>query len=447
VNIAIKASDPRVHVDAAPEVINDVAAGGTATFDVTFTGDGRPHRFDLQFVRDGTNVVLGSIPVVIGTPIQGDGYEYEDLEDGEISEVEDFGSWVNPLLPTNTAPTFTRGAAQSTTAGSGPVTVSGWATGMSTGAAGETDQLLDFVVGTDNDALFTAPPTIGPDGTLTYAPAPGASGRATVTVRLHDSGGTVGGGQDTSPTQTFTIDVAPAAPLSVTTQFDYLTREALVVDFGTDVAAAFGPGLLQVTNASTGAAVTPKSVVYDPATHQATVTFDPAALPDGNYRLTIVAGALPGLAADHHYDFFVLAGDANHDRAVNFNDLLLLAKNYNATGANFARGDLNYDGVVNFDDLLILAKNYNKTLAAPAPAAAPPVAAAAPAVLTAPATAAAMSAATPAATSTATPVSVLHDDDSARKDKKKPVFSNKRIAKPAPAKPAPVKAKAAAQRR
>jgi hypothetical protein len=322
------------------------------------------------------------------------------------------------------------------------VTVSGWATGVSAGPASESDQLLDFLVATDNDALFAAPPAIGPDGTLTYTPAAGASGTATVTVHLHDSGGTVGGGEDTSAAQTFTINITPAASLSVTTAFDYLKGEALVIDFSSDVATAFGAGLMQVTNVATGAAVTPKSVVYDPSTHRATVAFDPASLPDGNYRLTIAAGALPGLSAAHQYDFYVLAGDANRDRAVNFDDLLLLAKNYNATGATFAQGDLNYDGVVNFDDLLILAKNYNKALPAPTPAAAPTVGAA-PAVLVAPATTASVAAAATAATAKTKP-SALRDDDPART---KPVFSTKRIDKPAPVKPAPVKAKATGRRR
>ena len=92
VNITLKASDPNVHIITNPGVINGVGAGGTATFDVQFTGDGIPHRFDLQFVRAGTNVVLGSIPVVIGTPIPGDGYEFEDLEDGEIDNSLDLGS-------------------------------------------------------------------------------------------------------------------------------------------------------------------------------------------------------------------------------------------------------------------------------------------------------------------------------------------------------------------
>ena len=93
VNVTLRASDPRVQIDFTPGVINGLGAGDTATFDVTFTGDGRPHRFDLQFIREGTDVVLGSIPVVLGTPVgDDDGYEYEDCDDGEHHEDVDFGS-------------------------------------------------------------------------------------------------------------------------------------------------------------------------------------------------------------------------------------------------------------------------------------------------------------------------------------------------------------------
>ena len=92
VNIDIQASDPRVKIINHTGVRNGIGSGQTATFDIEFVGDGVPHRFDLQFVRAGTNVVLGSIPVVIGTPIPGDGYEFEDLEEGEIELHSDFGA-------------------------------------------------------------------------------------------------------------------------------------------------------------------------------------------------------------------------------------------------------------------------------------------------------------------------------------------------------------------
>jgi len=92
VDVSVQASDPRVHIINHPAVIHGVGAGQTATFDIEFQGDGIPHRFDLQFVRAGTNVVLGSIPVVIGTPVPGDCYEFEDLEDGDIGSGVDFGN-------------------------------------------------------------------------------------------------------------------------------------------------------------------------------------------------------------------------------------------------------------------------------------------------------------------------------------------------------------------
>jgi autotransporter-associated beta strand protein len=92
VDIAVQASDPRVRIVNHTGVARGVGAGQTATFDVEFKGDGIPRRFDLQFIREGTGVVLGSIPVVLGTPVPGDCYDYEELEEGEHSADHDFGS-------------------------------------------------------------------------------------------------------------------------------------------------------------------------------------------------------------------------------------------------------------------------------------------------------------------------------------------------------------------
>jgi hypothetical protein len=54
-------------------------------------------------------------------------------------------------------------------------------------------------------------------------------------------------------------------------------------------------------------------------------------------------------------------GDANLDGAVDFNDLVKLAQNYNAaTGdESWADGDFDHDGNVDFGDLVKLAQNYN----------------------------------------------------------------------------------------
>lgn len=61
---------------------------------------------------------------------------------------------------------------------------------------------------------------------------------------------------------------------------------------------------------------------------------------------------------------YTLQGDANLDRNVNFDDLLLVAQNYN-TGPNkvWSQGDFDYTGLVAFDDLLILAQRYGSAFA------------------------------------------------------------------------------------
>jgi hypothetical protein len=106
----------------------------------------------------------------------------------------------------------------------------------------------------------------------------------------------------------------------------------------------------------------------------------PASLPDGNYRLTLPAGYVGDLAGNRgttpfNFDFHILAGDANRDRRVDFEDLLALARNYGQSGRTFSQGNFDYsaDGVVGFDDLLILARRYGTTLVAPATAASPSV--------------------------------------------------------------------------
>ena len=72
----------------------------------------------------------------------------------------------------------------------------------------EAAQTLTFeIVSNTNPALFASAPTIAPDGTLNYTPQAGATGSATIAVRLRDNGGTANGGVDVSPTKTFTIEV------------------------------------------------------------------------------------------------------------------------------------------------------------------------------------------------------------------------------------------------
>jgi hypothetical protein len=135
------------------------------------------------------------------------------------------------------------------------------------------------------------------------------------------------------------------------------------------------------------------NVFWDGTSNTALIYFTtlPDGLPDGNYRLTVFASgtsdnfnnALDGNGDgipndDYVANFFVLAGDANHDRTVDFNDLVPLAQNYNTFGGKvFVEGDFNHDGNVDFNDLVLLAQRYNTTLAPP-PAPAPVVVASKP---------------------------------------------------------------------
>ncbi len=109
------------------------------------------------------------------------------------------------VLAVNDPPVFSKGSNESTGQNAGPQTIAGWATAIRSGPADEAGQTLDFIVTNDRPALFSAAPSVAPDGTLTFTPAPNTSGSATVTVQLHDSGGVAQGGVDRSAVQTFVI--------------------------------------------------------------------------------------------------------------------------------------------------------------------------------------------------------------------------------------------------
>jgi hypothetical protein len=116
-----------------------------------------------------------------------------------------------PVIP-NVAPRFTKGADPTASADSGAQSITGWATAISAGSAGEAMQTLAFLVTNNHPALFSAAPGITPTGTLNYTPSAGASGVAIITVQLQDDGGTANGGADTSAVQTFTITITATPP-------------------------------------------------------------------------------------------------------------------------------------------------------------------------------------------------------------------------------------------
>ncbi len=118
----------------------------------------------------------------------------------------------------NVPPTFTKGADQTVAEDAGPQTVTNWAAGIGPGSPDESGQSVSFVVtGNTNPGLFSTSPSVSPDGTLKYTPAPNANGSAALTLVLKDNGGTTGGGQDTSAPQTFDINVTAVNDAPVNT--------------------------------------------------------------------------------------------------------------------------------------------------------------------------------------------------------------------------------------
>jgi hypothetical protein len=156
------------------------------------------------------------------------------------------------------------------------------------------------------------------------------------------------------------------APSLSSKSFAFESEQAIRLGFSENVQASIASGDFTLTNLTTGAVVPASSlaIAYDAATNTATLR-PVSRLPDGDYRLTVsgtgvLDAAGNAMGASQTLDFFVLAGDANRDRRVNFADLLVLAQNYEGSGRSFSQGNFDYStgGVVGFSDLLILAQNY-----------------------------------------------------------------------------------------
>jgi hypothetical protein len=168
-------------------------------------------------------------------------------------------------------------------------------------------------------------------------------------------------------------------PLVFLDSFAYDGLPTIRAKFSKDVGASLGAQSLSLLNVTTGQSVPAVQLTmsYDGATQTATWQL-PATLADGNYRATLVATAIADAQGgqldgngdgtggdDATLDFFHLGGDANHDRTVDFNDLVKLAQNYNSNSSlTFRDGDFNFDANVDFNDLVILAQHYNSSLPA-----------------------------------------------------------------------------------
>lgn len=115
-------------------------------------------------------------------------------------------TFVISVTDVNGAPSFIKGTDQVVLEDAGPQSVPGWATAIDDGDGGT--QVLAFIITNNTDpGLFSVQPAVAADGTLTYTPAANANGTSTITLVLQDDGGTANGGVDTSPAQSFVINV------------------------------------------------------------------------------------------------------------------------------------------------------------------------------------------------------------------------------------------------
>jgi hypothetical protein len=175
----------------------------------------------------------------------------------------------------------------------------------------------------------------------------------------------------------------PPPPKVLDSAFDAENSPKVSFHFSRNVKASLGSDDLVLHNSTTNQDITVPAPTYDGPSN--TAAFILASLPDGNYTATLKAGGIndaagslldgnaDGTAGDNYtMSFFVLAGDANHDRSMGFEDLVAVAQHYGQVGrATASTGDENHDGNVDFADLVVVAQKYGSSLPA-LPAAAVP---------------------------------------------------------------------------
>jgi CSLREA domain-containing protein len=197
------------------------------------------------------------------------------------------------LTPVNDPPTFTRAGSPIVNEDAGAQTVTNFVTNISPGPANESGQTVSFsVTNNTNAALFSAAPAVSSTGTLTYTPAPNASGQATITLVAKDDGGTANGGVDTS-TQTFFINVNEANdPPSFTKGADQTVNNnagaQTIANWATNISPGPANESAQTVSFQVGGNSNIGLFAVEPAiSPTGTLTYQPAAFAGGTATITI----------------------------------------------------------------------------------------------------------------------------------------------------------------
>jgi hypothetical protein len=226
----------------------------------------------------------------------------------------------------NVQPSFTKGPDQVVNQNAGPQTVHNWAANITPGAGDESDQTVDFIVTNNKNVLFEVQPAIAANGTLTYTPKAHASGVATVTVQIHDNGGTADGGIDTSAPQTFTITINPVVLAAIKAQktdvwFTTSASSSTKFDLKAEVLkndTVIASGTL--TNTTLGSGTTFAKALYKEIwVESSTVSFAPsdALRVRVSIRLSNVYGAPSSAATKLYYNVPTPPGNSSHLHAKN----------------------------------------------------------------------------------------------------------------------------------
>ena len=166
-----------------------------------------------------------------------------------------------------------------------------------------------------------------------------------------------------------------AAPVLTGSEFLFEDRQSLRMSFDEAVDEnAFSSAGVVVRNLTTGQTLDNGRFFFAAGGDRVEMLYriaDFGPMPDGDYRVTLPAGAVRDLAGNatttpSSAEFFVLAGDATRDRRVDLADFLALRQNFGRVGGTtFSGADFDYSGRVDLGDFLILRQQFGRSLTPP----------------------------------------------------------------------------------
>ncbi|HVJ62020.1 MAG TPA: Ig-like domain-containing protein [Tahibacter sp.] len=337
----------------APSTLAGATAGNAYSTTLTQTGSSDA-TFAVSAGSLPSGLLLDADGTLDGTPTQAGNFVFTALATDTASGCSGGRVYALNVITINHAPSFTPGGPQTVLEDAGAQTVNGWASAISQGP-GDTGQTLSFIVtGNSNAALFSTAPAIdAATGNLTYRPAADASGTANITVTLHDDGGTANGGIDTSPPQTFAINVTAVndAPSFTAGANAVVSEDSGAASLAWATAISAGPAneaaqtLTFTANVTTGAGLFSVAPAISPTGQ---LTFTPAANAYGTATVSVTlqdnGGSGNGGVDTSAAQTFTITATAVDDAPVAQGDSATVAQDSGATAIDVLANDTDIDG-------------------------------------------------------------------------------------------------------